>query len=183
MIIEKLPLLNDILSDWEALIGDDFQGYKNHVQRMVLCCFALSDLANTELSDKDKEKIIIAGAFHDIGIWVENTLDYLPPSLPPAREYLKKRGLEAWTTEIELMITEHHKFKAYKNPDYPLVELFRKGDLVDFSLGAVRFGLDKQEIKQLKAKIPNAGFHKGLLKKVAKWFIKHPLNPAPMMKW
>lgn len=183
MIIKNLTLLDDILSDWKESIGDDFQGYKNHVQRMILCCFALSDLAKTELSDEDKEKIIIAGAFHDIGIWVENTLDYLPPSLPPAREYLKKRGLEAWITEIELMITEHHKFREYKNLDYPLVELFRKGDLVDFSLGTVRFGLEKQEIKQLKSKIPNAGFHKGLAIKVAKWFVKHPFNPAPMFKW
>jgi hypothetical protein len=81
------------------------------------------------------------------------------------------------------MITEHHKFREYKNPDYPLVELFRKGDLVDFSLGTVKFGLAKQDIKKLKIEIPNAGFHKGLAKKVAKWFIKHPLNPAPMFKW
>jgi hypothetical protein len=183
MIIKSLPLLDYILSDWKKLIGDDFQGYKNHVQRMILYCFALSDLAKIELSDKDKEKLIIAGAFHDIGIWVENTLDYLPPSLPPAREYLKSRGLEAWTTEIELMITEHHKFREYKNPDYPLVELFRKGDLVDFSLGIVRFGLARQEIKQLKSKIPNADFHKNLAKRAIKWFLKTPLHPAPMMKW
>ncbi len=180
MNIEKLPLLDEILTDWQEIIGDDFDGYKNHVNRMILFCFAL---AKEELSNEEKEKIIIAGAFHDIGIWIENTLDYLPPSLPPARAYLKKRSLEAWTTEIELMITEHHKFREYKNPDYPLVELFRKGDLVDFSLGTVKFGLAKQEIKKLKIEIPNAGFHKGLAKKVAKWFIKHPLNTAPMFKW
>ena len=111
MIIEELPLLDEILVDWKDTIGDDFQGYKNHVHRMILCCFALNNLTNEELDKEEKEKIIIAGAFHDIGIWIEDTLDYLPPSIPPAREYLKKRGLESWSTEIELMINEHHKLR------------------------------------------------------------------------
>jgi hypothetical protein len=183
MIIEELPLLNEILVDWKDTIDGDFQGYKNHVHRMILCCFALNNLANEELSKEEKEKIIIAGAFHDIGIWIEDTLDYLPPSIPPVREYLKKRGLESWSTEIELMINEHHKLREYKECNYPLVELFRKGDLVDFSLGMVKFGLPKRDLIILKYQIPNAGFHKGLAQRAAKWFIKHPLNPTPMMKW
>lgn len=180
MIIQELPLLDEILADWKDTIGDDFLGYRNHVHRMILCCFAL---ANKALDDEEKEKIIIAGAFHDIGIWIEDTLDYLPPSIPPAREYLKKRGLETWSTEIELMINEHHKLREYKDTNYPLVELFRKGDLVDFSLGMIRFRLSKNDIKILKTKIPNAGFHKSLAKRATKWFLKHPFNPAPMMKW
>ncbi len=180
MKIEKLPLLDQILVDWKYTLGDDFQGYYNHVNRMILCCFALS---NKILSREEKDKIIIAGAFHDIGIWIENTLDYLPPSIPPAREYLKEHDLEAWSTEIELMINEHHKIRKYNNVDYPLVELFRKGDLVDFSLGRVRFGLDKRDIKNLHATIPNSGFHKSLAKRAVKWTLKHPLNPIPMIKW
>lgn len=183
MIIKELPLVDEILADWKNTIGDDFQGYRNHVHRMILCCFALKSLANEKLSNDEKEKIIIAGAFHDLGIWIENTLDYLPPSIPPARNYLKKRGLESWSIEIELMINEHHKLKEYQDSRYPLVELFRKGDLVDFSLGVVKFGLPKSDIKTLKAKFPNAGFHKCLAKRAIKWFLKHPLNPAPMMKW
>ena len=183
MIIEEVPQLDEILADYKETIGDEFQAYRNHVHRMILCCFALRNLANEDLTEEEKEKIIIAGAFHDIGIWIENTLDYLPPSIPPAQKYLKKRGLEAWSTEIELMINEHHKIREYKDNSYPLVELFRKGDLVDFSLGTVRFGLTKHDIKHLKSQIPNLGFHKILLKRAAKWFIKHPLNPAPMMKW
>ena len=184
MVIEELPLLDEILDEWKDTIGDDLQGYRNHVHRMILCCFALANKElDEELSKEDKEKIIIAGAFHDIGIWIDDTLDYLPPSIPPAREYLKARGLEAWSTEIELMINEHHKLREYTDINYPLVELFRKGDLVDFSLGLVKFGLSKQDIENLKSKIPNSGFHKGLAKRAAKWFVKHPLNPAPMMKW
>ena len=179
MIVEQqIPLLEDILNDWTVIIGDEYQGYRNHVYRMVHFCFALH-----ECNDQEKEKIIIAAAFHDIGIWIEGTLDYLPPSVPPAMDYLRNRNLDDWSTEIELMITEHHKVKEYEDSKYPLVEVFRKGDLVDFSLGVVKFGLPRSLIKQLKAEFPNAGFHKNLAKRAAKWFVKHPLNPAPMMKW
>jgi hypothetical protein len=172
------PLLDDILGEWRPLIGPDYAGYRNHVCRMLNFCLALHDCGPEET-----EKLTIAGAFHDIGLWTAKTLDYLPPSLPPARDYLAQRGLQAWITEIELMITEHHKLRRYTNPAYPLVEVFRKGDLVDFSLGAVRFGLPSDFIREVKAAFPNKGFHANLARLGAKWFVKHPLNPAPMMKW
>ena len=177
-IEEPILLLDEILADWRETIGDDYDGYKNHVSRMIHFCLALG-----EFNEEEQEKIIIAGAFHDIGIWIEDTVDYIPPSVPPALAYLEDRKLEAWSTEIGLMITEHHKLREYKDPDYPLVEIFRKGDLVDFSFGLFRFGLPKAYIQQVKDKYPNADFHKNLGKRAAKWFVRHPLNPAPMMKW
>ena len=178
IIEEQIPLLEEILTKWKGTIGNEYEGYKNHVYRMIHFCLALKDC-----NEEEKEKIIIAGAFHDIGIWIDDTVDYIPPSLPPAMEYLESRNLEAWSTEIELMITEHHKVREYKDTSYPLVEVFRKGDLVDFSFGSFKFGISKTYIKQVRAKFPNADFHKNLGKKAAKWFMKHPLNPAPMMKW
>jgi hypothetical protein len=178
MVEEPIPLLEEILTRWQETIGDEYEGYRNHVYRMIHCCLALKDC-----SAEEKEKIIIAGVFHDIGIWIEDTVDYIPPSLPPTMEYLKDRNLEAWSTEIRLMIPEHHKIREYKDAAYPLVEVFRKGDLVDFSFGLFRFGIPKACIRQVRAKFPNAGFHKNLGRRAAKWFLKHPLNPAPMMKW
>jgi len=174
----EIPLLDEILSEWRDLIGPDYEGYRNHVHRMIQFCFALHPC-----SEEEKRKITIAGAFHDIGIWVENTLDYIPPSLPPAAAYLQAKGLEAWSFEIELMITEHHKLHEYRDPAYPLVELFRKGDLVDFSLGFIRCGLSKSEVDRIRSSLPNAGFHWMLVKRAANWFVRHPLDPAPMMKW
>ena len=175
---ENIPLLEDIFSEWKSTIGNEYQGYRNHVYRMIHFCLALRNC-----NDEEREKIIIAGAFHDIGIWINDTVDYIPPSLPPAMEYLKKRNLETWSDEIKLMITEHHKIREYKDPAYPLVEIFRKGDLVDFSFGLYKFGISKAYINQVKATFHNADFHKNLGKRAAKWFMKHPLNPAPMMKW
>lgn len=173
-----IALLETIFADWKSVIGADYLGYRNHVYRMVHCCFALQDC-----SAEESDKIIIAAVFHDLGIWIDQTLDYIGPSLPPALRYLSENGLEAWSEEISLMISEHHKLNKYTNEKYPLVELFRKADLVDFSLGLVRFGLPKAYLSALNEAFPNEGFHKGLVKKAGKWFLRHPFNPAPMMKW
>lgn len=177
-IEQQIPLLEEIFTDWKAVIGDEYLGYRNHVYRMIHFCLALR-----KCSEEEKQKIIIAAAFHDIGIWIEDTVDYIEPSIPPAVDYLQQNGLVEWIEEISLMITEHHKMRTYGGDYFPLVELFRKGDLVDFSLGTVKFGLPKQEIKEVKAAFPNANFHKNLGKRAARWFVRHPLNPAPMMKW
>ncbi|WP_230389687.1 hypothetical protein [Vibrio nitrifigilis] len=73
-IEDDIPLLEEIISDWKSVIGAEYQGYRNHVYRMIHFCFALRDC-----SDEEREKIIIAGVFHDIGIWAEETMDYISP--------------------------------------------------------------------------------------------------------
>jgi hypothetical protein len=176
--VDSIPRLDEILASYKKIIGKDYQGYRNHCTRMLQCCFAIKP----DCSDEDKEKLTIAAAFHDIGIWIENTVDYIPPSLPPAKAYLNEIGRSGWYKEIELMICEHHKITEYSDAEYPLVEVFRKGDLVDFSKGMIRFGLPKKKVKELKVLLPNEGFHKMLMRRGFTWFLKHPLNPAPMMK-
>jgi len=177
-IEQEIPLLEELLAEWKGLIGEEYRGYRNHVYRVVHFCFLLQ-----ECDAEQREKIMIAGVFHDMGIWIENTADYIEPSVPPALAYLARRNLHAWSDEISLMITEHHKLRSYKGESSDLVELFRKADLVDFSLGVFPFGLSKADINAVKNSFPNASFHKNLGKLAARWFVKHPFNPAPMMKW
>ncbi len=178
-----IPFLEALFEPWRTVIGEDYAGYRNHVYRMVQFTWAIKDQQGQPLTEDDKKKIMIAGVFHDIGIWVDNTLDYLEPSVPPAMQYLQDNQLEDWCDEIRLMITEHHKLRQYNGEHQGIVELFRKGDLVDFSLTAITFNLPKHYIKEMKSALPNAGFHLGLLKKGLKWFLRHPINPVPMMKW
>jgi hypothetical protein len=170
--------IDNILAPWKDVIGADYQGYRNHVVRMATFCLLLKSCTSEE-----QKKIEIAACFHDIGIWTNQTLDYLPPSVPPARAYLEEQGLLEWVQEITQMILEHHKIRKVKNGASPLVELFRKGDLVDFSKGLFKFGLSKNTISDVMNKFPNNGFHSMLVRRSAKWFVKHPLNPLPMMKW
>lgn len=178
-IEEHLPLAEEILDKWKNKIGSDYEGYKNHVYRMINCCFALYDC-----NPEEREKIIIAGCFHDLGIWTGGlTFDYLPPSVGLAKDYLKQNDLEDWTSEIETMIDMHHRLGKYSSESSPLIEVFRQGDLVDFSLGLVKCGLPKTYIKSVKTRFPNAGFHKRLVRLAAGWVCRHPLNPVPVLKW
>jgi len=178
IIEEQIPLLEEILTEWKIIMGKDYLGYKNHVYRMLHCCFALH-----KATDEERDKLIIAACFHDLGLWSEKSVDYLPPSIILARQYLEKNKQDHWSTEIELIIDMHHKISKFTNESYPLVEVFRKADLADFSLGLFKGGVPEDYIKQLRVTFPNAGFHKMLLKKQVKWLIKHPLNPFPIIKW
>ena len=172
-----IPQLEALLTPWRDTIGKDYDGYRNHVYRMVHCCLALAPC-----NEEEKEKLYIAACFHDIGIWTANTLDYLPPSVAAAADWLRANALEGWQDEIGLMISEHHKLSRYPDKTLPLVERFRQADLVDFSLGLFRCGLDRTFLRQLKRTFPNAGFHPMLVRRALGWFLRHPLNPAPMMK-
>lgn len=179
MAIEThIPLLEEILSPWKIKIGNDYDGYKNHVYRMLNFCFYLA-----KPNEEEKTKLIITAAFHDIGIWSDNTLDYLPPSVTQALVYLNKHELSSWTKEITLIIDMHHKLRPYKNTKLSLVEWFRKADLIDFSLGRVRYGVPKKYIQEVKGVFPNAGFHKRLIQLSWKQLKDKPFNPAPMFKW
>jgi len=178
VIEERILLLEEILATWKNEIGADYAGYKNHVYRMINFCFALHDC-----NQAAREKIIIAGCFHDLGIWTSHTFAYLPPSVALAKVYLHQNQLEQWTPEIELMIDMHHKVRKYQDVRYPLVEVFRQGDLVDFSLGIVKCGLPKAFIKSVQTRFPNAGFHQRLVQLELGWLPKHPFNPLPVFRW
>jgi hypothetical protein len=177
-IESHIPLINNVLGDWRESIGADFNAYKNHVCRVVNFCFNLRQCSKDEM-----EKIIIAACFHDLGIWTNQTFDYLKPSIELAKKYLSNNNLENWGNEIELMINMHHKITTFKNQAYPLVEVFRKADWIDVSKGIRHFGLTKAVIGKIMAKFPNLGFHKRLVQLTKKEFKRNPLKPLPMMRW
>lgn len=172
----SIPLIDDVLGAWGETIGHDLEGYRNHVYRMVNFTYAIG-----EFDEESRRKIAIAGCFHDIGIWPERTLDYLEPSAYWARRFLAANDLEHWQPQIRDMICQHHKLRTFKSD--LLVEAFRKGDLVDFSLGIFNCGLPRSLVSEVKAAFPNAGFHKCLVGIAARWIVRHPLNPVPVLKF
>jgi hypothetical protein len=74
-----------VLETHAAALGGDFKAYRNHAYRVVNLCVALS-------SGHQVEKIAIAAAFHDLGIWTDGTFDYLQPSVKLASDYLTHSG-------------------------------------------------------------------------------------------
>lgn len=175
-IFDSIPVIDETLEDWRGEIGSDLTGYQNHVYRMVNFAYAMR-----EFDDEARRKIAIAGCFHDIGIWPTRTLDYLKPSAERADKFLAENGMDDWRPQITEMIGEHHKVRKYRSD--PLVEAFRKGDLVDFSLGLFKCGLPRSFVSDVKAAFPNAGFHKCLVGIASRWIVRHPLNPVPVVRF
>ncbi len=174
----NLPLIEKVLSTWRERIGLDYEGYKGHVYRVYNFCLSLR-----ECSDEEMHRIAVAACFHDIGLWSDNTLDYIPPSVAQVQKYLSQEALESWTEEVSLMVEMHHKIRPYPDERYPLVEVFRKADLIDVSLGFFKFGLPRHLVNDVRDRIPNAGFHRFLMKAAKQWFFRHPFRPPPFLKW
>jgi hypothetical protein len=172
------PLVETILGPWRPTIGRDYPGYRNHVYRLIHICFALRPC-----NEEEQQRIMVAGCFHDLGIWSAQTFDYLDPSIALAQEYLLHHDQVAWLPEISLMIDLHHQFRPYGDARYPLVELFRRGDWTDVSLGILRFGLPRKTLRGIQRTFPNGGFHPKLVRLTLQRFIKHPLSPIPVLKW
>lgn len=176
-IVTNDPTIEGALDPWRAQIGILYEAYRGHVYRMYNYC-----LQFRRFSEEERGKLAIAACFHDIGIWTADTLDYIPPSIVQAEKYLMQCGLDDWCDEVGLMIALHHKPFPYREERFPLVEVFRKGDLVDVSLGLVRFGIRREYVRRIKSEIPSAGFHRFLLRAWFGWVFKHPLNPFPFVR-
>lgn len=179
-MLTSLPLLDEVLSHYAAQLGGDFEAYRNHAYRVANFCWVL---AGPRASDEEALRTIsLAAAFHDLGIWTDGTFDYLAPSRRLANEWLASRERTESADVIGTMICQHHKLTPWCGNGSPLVESFRRADLVDVSRGLVAAGLSRELLREVAAEFPNAGFHRLLLKLSFNQFIRHPLNPLPMMR-
>lgn len=177
-IEKEIPLIEEILAPWQSKIGLDYLGYKNHIYRIIHFCFALGPFVTPE----QRQKIIIASCFHALGRWVDQKKDYIPTSIYLACDYLQNNRLECWMVEVALMIKTHRQLRVYTDVHFPLVERFRRGDLIDFSFGLCTFGLPKRFIREVKATFPNAGFHQDVFSRASTWFAPPPFRFPPFLK-
>jgi len=177
MVLTSVELLDELLQYHASALGNDLPAYRNHTYRVINFCSALVGDDPVSL-----EKMAIAVAFHDLGIWTDKTFDYLPPSERLAEAYLARKDRVEWVPEIKAMIREHHKITPYRSNPSWLVEAFRKSDLVDVSLGIITFGLPRKFVREVLSRFPNAGFHKRLIQLSFSRLLSHPLSPLPMYR-
>ena len=177
-LLTSLPTVEEVLDDHASELGHDLIAYRNHVYRVANLCLAIVGDRRVEL-----EKIAVAAVFHDLGIWTNNTFDYIAPSVAIARKHLAARGMADWIPEIEAMIVDHHKVTPSRANPQSLVEPFRRADWIDVSRGLRRFGFPRPFIAAVTSTWPNAGFHRRLVQLTIDRFWKHPLTPLPMVKW
>jgi len=175
--VVEVALIDEVLGEHAESIGRDFAGYRNHAYRVACFCIALSN-ADSE----SREKVAIAAALHDIGIWTARTFDYLEPSVAVATSYLVRAGRPEWAPELTSMIRHHHRISPSGERADWLVEPFRKADWMDVSLGAITCGLPRAFVRQTIARWPNAGFHRKLAQLTFVRCRSHPLSPLPMVR-
>jgi predicted metal-dependent HD superfamily phosphohydrolase len=176
-MLTQIAALDALLEAHAVQLGGDLTPYRNHTYRVANLC-----AAQTSGGAQQLEKIAIAAAFHDLGIWTDGTFDYLQPSVRLAGAYLADTGKADWTPEIAEMILQHHKVSRYRsNPEW-LVEPFRRADWADVTRGAITFELPRGLIRAVYACWPSAGFHRRLVQLELAHLRKHPLNPLPVFR-
>jgi hypothetical protein len=168
-------VVDDVLATFGEALGRDAAAYRGHVYRTLNFARALAGTASDALA--------VAAVFHDLGIWSDGTFDYLDPSAERAARYLAGRPGAIDGAEVDRMIRLHHKVRRCPEDAGPLAEAFRRADLVDVSLGALRFGLPRAFVTEVRTAFPNVGFHRCLVRISTRWFVRHPTRPLPMMQW
>lgn len=168
--------IDDILDHYQPQLGKHYIAYRNHVYRVFNLTLQLRDF-----SEEQVVAIAIAAAFHDIGIWTAHTFDYLNPSIELARNYALTHGQSHQIKLISNLIDNHHKLSAYKHNT--VVEAFRRADLIDLSLNLFRFGVKRNDLKELNKAFPGNGFHRFIFGQIGKNILRHPLNPLPIVKF
>jgi hypothetical protein len=177
IVVTEIAALEAILNAHATQLGEDFTAYRNHTYRVANLCIAQSPDSAGKI-----EKIAIAAAFHDLGIWTDGTFDYLEPSARRASAYLAGSANSDWEPEVREMILNHHQVCRYRsNPDW-LVEPFRRADWIDVTLGLITFGIPRRTIKAICEPWPSVGFHRNLIRLELAHLRKHPLNPLPMFR-
>jgi hypothetical protein len=173
--IRQNEILDSILNSSKKDLGQYFETYQNHVYRVYNFAIPYVKIKN------EIEILSVAAAFHDLGIWTNNTFDYIKPSIVSAKKYASDNNFDAAAIhEIETIIEEHHKLTKIKASK--LAEIFRTADLTDLSLGLFPGKITRKDIRMIKSIFPNKGFHLFLTKIFLKNLIKNPLHPLPMFK-
>ncbi|WP_162046662.1 phosphohydrolase [Vibrio taketomensis] len=153
------PRVEMLFAKYRDVIGNDYMGYRNHVYRNIT--YAMYFLDNDEQYEQLVETAFV---YHDLGLWTDKELAYLEPSEAIA---LADNQTHQWGLDPDALrgaIHWHHKISPYTGPHQKVIEACRKADWIDASMGNVRKGLSKEQIRRVEAAFPNEGFHKTLLR-------------------
>lgn len=149
-----------ILENYRTVIGATYEAYLNHIRRVMT-------YANwfTPFTYAERKLVETALAFHDLGFWCNNRIDYLKPSIAMA----KSQSNETDADSIAAIIHNHHRWMTYRGPHARLAEPVRKGDWIDVTKGRRLFGMPKQFQIEVDNAIPNLGFRTQLLATARSW--------------
>lgn len=177
-MLVHIPLLDALLEPHADALGADAAGYRNHAYRVVNLGWSLGGG-----DDEALQRLVIAAAFHDLGMWTAHTFDYIAPSRVLARNHLHASGRDAWIDEVDAMIANHHRVRRCSPDGNDAVERFRRADWADVSCGLLQQGLDPALLACVRNTFPSRGFHCGLARRTLRRALTHPFDPLPMLRW
>ena len=73
-LITQLPRVEQLFDQYAERFGKQQTAYRNHVYRLVNLV-----MAQRPVNDEELGKLQVAAFFHDAGIWLAGTFDYLHP--------------------------------------------------------------------------------------------------------
>lgn len=157
-VVSTSPVVEEHLSKFRSIIGDDYEGYKGHIYRVL--SYTLHFLGSE--GHKYRKAIEVALVYHDIALWTDSKLNYLGPSFDQA-----KKNAGGFTEEemdlIHDMIIYHHKITPFQSAmgsqHDEVVNAVRKADWIDATMGIVSHGMSRANIRKVSDAIPEAGFH------------------------
>ncbi len=172
------PLIEPLFEEWSEALGSNKVPYRHHVYRVFHMAASISGATGEDL-----DKLALSAAFHDVGIWLDTTFDYLEPSVRRLSTFLRKTGRASWIEETACIIRQHHKIFPWRGPRPLLVEAFRRADWLDVCLMALPTHQSRDFLSVLLKTFPRNGFHFRLVMLSLWWIKRHPLRPLPMFKW
>jgi hypothetical protein len=156
-IIDKDDVVERELAPLRACIGEDFDGYRNHVYRVLT--YAMHFLDG---EPRWREPIAFALAYHDVGLWTDRALAYLEPSERHAEDARATSAFDLNPTLIRDLIHWHHKVTPFRGDNARVVNAVRKADWIDASGGRLLKGLSRRQVVEVMTAIPPLGFYETL---------------------
>lgn len=160
-IIKSSPNLDRLLNNYKELINDDFEGYKNHIYRVLTYSLHYLDADRTQDGKVLKYLPVIEAAlvYHDIGLWTDRRLSYIEMSSSRAKLEFVNNWSEDRLELLHNIIYYHHKITPFTGPNEKIVNAIRMADWIDATLGVVNHGMSSQHIRSVNEALSNSGFH------------------------
>lgn len=178
-LVSECALIEATLDPHRRVLGPLYEGIRNHAFRMLNFARALAP--DTD-GDRDQRLAVVA-AFHDLPAVLDGDLNYLGRAADLADEHLHACGHPQWSEQVRLMICNHHKVRPYTGPHAAVVEAVRRADWVDASGGLLNVGLPRAFRREVDAAFPLRPLYRPGLALIARYAVRHPRRPLPMLRW
>lgn len=175
-LIRTHPIIDEVFENHRHEIGRLYSAWRLHAYRMLNVCVRACP-------EEPIDKFAVAIAFHDLPIMIDGDFRYLEPAVALARAWLTDRQLAEWEPEVSAMILNHHKIRPYRGPWASTVDVFRRADWIDVSLGCWSAGQDKPLVAQINRELPVNELRRALPRIVLPYAVRHPLKPLPNLRW